>query len=374
DGRLEDQYSLRRLVRLDQLIQDTGGARKLAVVIVDACRDDPLAGRQSATRSLAIPKGLAQPGYVPPRTLVAYATSPGMVAYDGSGRNSPYVSALLRHIKTPGVKVQDMFAAVTGDVARETKDAQRPGTYSSLDAEAVYLVPSAPAATGVELSELTHAEVQAIQLSLSWLGFWSGNADGVVSPTLLDAVHRWQGSQSAGVADTMTTAEIVALHRRAARSRPREPLPPIGNMNQLLRQVQQGDAEAQRLLGMVNDPAFEAGPWPKDRQSAREWYKSAATEGDAEAAARLGLMLASPSGSAADQPEARQWLGKAAQSGQTEAALRLAELLLDEGESSPARAQAIELLKTAAASPATEGFANALLRDLGYQVVVSSNP
>ena len=54
DGRLEDQYSLRRLVRLDQLIQDTGGARKLAVVIVDACRDDPLAGRQSATRSLAI--------------------------------------------------------------------------------------------------------------------------------------------------------------------------------------------------------------------------------------------------------------------------------------------------------------------------------
>ena len=67
DGQLQDQYSLRRLIRLDQLIQDTGEARKLAVVIVDACRDDPLAGRQSATRSLAIPKGLAQPGYIPPQ-------------------------------------------------------------------------------------------------------------------------------------------------------------------------------------------------------------------------------------------------------------------------------------------------------------------
>jgi TPR repeat protein len=145
-------------------------------------------------------------------------------------------------------------------------------------------------------------------------------------------------------------------------------------MNQLLRQVQQGDAEAQRLLGMVNDPAFEAGPWPKDQQSAREWYKSAATEGDAEAAARLGLMLAAPSSPAVDQPEARQWLAKAAQSGESEAALRLAELLLDEGESSPARAQAVELLKTAAAKPETEGFANALLRDLGYQAVLSSNP
>ena len=61
DGQLQDQYSLRRLIRLDQLIQDTGEARKLAVVIVDACRDDPLAGRQSATRSLAIPKAWRNP-------------------------------------------------------------------------------------------------------------------------------------------------------------------------------------------------------------------------------------------------------------------------------------------------------------------------
>ena len=264
DGQLQDQYSLRRLIRLDQLIQDTGEARKLAVVIVDACRDDPLAGRQSATRSLAIPKGLAQPGYIPPRTVVAYATSPGMVAYDGNGRNSPYVSALLRHIKTPGLKVPDMFAAVTGDVARETSDAQRPGIYSSLDSQAVYLVPSTPEAKGIDLTQLTHGEVRAIELSLSWLGYWSGDVDGEASTSLVEALHRSQGSLSANSTDVVTTAEIVALHRRAASARPREPLPVIGNMNQLLRQAAQGDAKAQRLVGMVNDPAFDVGPLPKD--------------------------------------------------------------------------------------------------------------
>ena len=190
---------------------------------------------------------------------------------------------------------------------------------------------------------------------------------------MLEALHRSQGSLSANSTDVVTTAEIVALHRRAASARPREPLPVIGNMNQLLRQAAQGDAKAQRLVGMVNDPAFDVGPLPKDQESARDWYKSAATAGDVEAAARLGLLLASPGSSAEDQRDARQWLGTAAKAGQSAAALRLAELLLDEGKDLPARAQAVELLRVAAAKSETEGFANALLRDLGYRIELSSN-
>ena len=372
DGRLEDRYSLRSLIELDQLVQDTGGARKLAVVIVDACRDDPLAGRQM-TRSLAIPKGLAQPGFIPPRTVISYATSPGMVAYDGSGRNSPYVAALLRHIKTPGVKVQDMFAAVTGDVAKETEEAQRPSIYNTLDAEAVYLVPGAPERAGLELAQMTRGEVRAIELSLGWLGFWSGDADGEVSEALVQAVSRWQGSQLANATGQMSTAEVVALHRRAARSRPREPLPTIDDVNQLLLEATEGNAQAQRLLGMVNDPSFEPGGLPKQQKSARFWYGRAATAGDSAAAARLGLMLAGSGGSPEDRTEARRWLDLAAKAGDPSAALRLAELILDDGRDGPQRAQAVELLKRAAAKPETEGFANAILRDLGQQVVLSSS-
>jgi len=376
DGRLEDRYSLRSLIELDQLVQDTGGARKLAVVIVDACRDDPLAGRQTAmggTRSLAISKGLAQPGFIPPRTVISYATSPGMVAYDGSGRNSPYVAALLRHIKTPGVKVQDMFAAVTGDVAKETEEAQRPSIYNTLDAEAVYLVPGAPKPTGLELAQMTRGEVRAIELSLGWLGFWSGDADGEVSEALVQAVSRWQGSQLANATGQMSTAEVVALHRRAARSRPRESLPAINDVNQLLLEAAEGNAQSQRLLGMLNDPSFEPGGLPKQEKSARFWYGRAATAGDSVAAARLGLMLAASGDSVEDRTEARRWLEQAAKAGDPSAALRLAELILDDGRDEPQRTQAVGLLKLAATKPETEGFANAILRDLGQQVVLSSN-
>ena len=376
DGRLEDRYSLRSLIELDQLVQDTGGARKLAVIIVDACRDDPLAGRQTAmggTRSLAVSKGLAQPGFIPPRTVISYATSPGMVAYDGNGRNSPYVAALLRHIKTPGVKVQDMFAAVTGDVAKETEEAQRPSIYNTLDAEAVYLVPGAPEPTGLELAQMTRGEVRAIELSLGWLGFWSGDADGEVSEALVQAVSRWQGSQLANATGQMSTAEVVALHRRAARSRPREPLPTIDDVNQLLLEAAEGNAQAQRLLGMVNDPSFEPGGLPKQQKSARFWYGRAATAGDPVAAARLGLMLAGSGGAPEDRTEARRWLDLAAKAGDPSAALRLAELILDDGRDGPQQAQAVQLLRLAAAKPDTEGFANAILRDLGQQVVLSSS-
>ena len=91
----------------------------------------------------------------------------------------------------------------------------------------VFLVPSAPTSNGIELAQLTRGEVRTIELSLSRLGFWSANPDGAVSPALLDAFHSWQRSQSREVTDTVTTEEIVALHRVAARNRPREPLPPI---------------------------------------------------------------------------------------------------------------------------------------------------
>jgi hypothetical protein len=67
-----------------------------------------------------------------------------MVAYDGQGRNSPYVSALLRRLGTPGVDVRRLFGFVQDDVERETDDAQRPVVYNSLGGEEIFLVPGAP--------------------------------------------------------------------------------------------------------------------------------------------------------------------------------------------------------------------------------------
>ena len=361
DGQLRDEYDFRDLLGLDQLVRDTGRARDLAVVIVDACRDNPLSGRQN---------GLAQPGPQPANSLIAYAAAPGSVAYDGKGRNSPYVTALLRHLRTPGMDVRRMFGFVKEDVVRDTKAQQQPVDVNTLGGGDYLLVATTPETNGVELTQLTRGEVRAIELSLNWLGFWSGDADGVVTPPLLAAMRR-SGAEVSG--DKVTSAEIVALHRRAAPARGRMALPPVGNTDDLQLQALDGDRQAYRLLGQIYDPAYEFGGLQKSRPLARANYKRAADAGDVEAAARLGLMLASPASQPADQQEAQHWLETAAKAGDAEASLRLAELLLAKDGDPQARAQAIELLKIAAAKPDTEGFANARLRDLGYQVETASS-
>jgi peptidoglycan hydrolase-like protein with peptidoglycan-binding domain len=375
DGRIEDWRDLRRLVKLDQLIEDTSEAGKLALVVLDACRNDPLSTPLTrslqrslgASRSTDLGKGLAQPGIVPSQTLIAYATTPGSVAYDGQGRNSPYVAALLRHLKTPGVEVRRLFGFVQDDVVRETGEAQRPVVYNSLGGEEIFLVPGAPEPTGLELAQLTPGEVRAIQRSLGWLGFWPAPADGEASPGLVDAVRGWQGSQYAEATGRLTAAEIVALHRRALRDRPREPLPAI-DVDALLPRLD--EADAQRQMGMIYDPAFEAtGGFTKNRDKSKDWYERAAAQGDPVAAGRLGVMLAAPGSSSADQQEARRWLEAAAQAGEPQAALRLAELLLDDRADPAGRTRAVELLKVAAASPETDGLANAFLREAGAPVV-----
>jgi uncharacterized caspase-like protein len=82
------------------------GATKLKLVILDACRNNmfPLAGtRRSAARGLA---------RVEPEdnTLVVYAAKEGTLAEDGSRtRHSPFTSALLKHIATPGLEIGFVF-------------------------------------------------------------------------------------------------------------------------------------------------------------------------------------------------------------------------------------------------------------------------
>lgn len=105
-------------------MMEFSGAR-LSFVILDACRDNPFArGFRSATRGLAkleAPRG----------SLIAYATSPGNVAADGKGRNSPYTEALVRGMKS-GRPVERMFREVRNAVMAATNDKQTPWESSSL--------------------------------------------------------------------------------------------------------------------------------------------------------------------------------------------------------------------------------------------------
>lgn len=128
-------------------------ARQLGLIILDACRNNPFEAkmkRSLATRAVA--RGLA-PTEPTDNVLIAYAARDGTTASDGDGRNSPFTTALLRHIETPGLEISFLFRRVRDDVMTSTKREQQPFVYGSLSKEEIYLkgptvsIQNAPAAS-----------------------------------------------------------------------------------------------------------------------------------------------------------------------------------------------------------------------------------
>lgn len=109
-----------------QILDAMAKAPGLKLVILDACRDNPFGASLPGEES-----GLARIG-TEADFLFSYATQPGNVAYDGTGRNSFFTQALLHHLYTPGQPVSDMMIAVRRDVMTATGGQQIPWENSSL--------------------------------------------------------------------------------------------------------------------------------------------------------------------------------------------------------------------------------------------------
>src|SRR5580658_7203452 len=133
-------------VPLDLVMHSVGGATRLKIVILDACRDNPFrdAMRRSAgTRGIGM--GLAKPPDPEEGDmLVAYAAEAGSTAEDGAGADSPFATALARHIPDPGVDIRIMFGKIRDDVRKATNQRQEPAVYESLGGEQFFMVPGAP--------------------------------------------------------------------------------------------------------------------------------------------------------------------------------------------------------------------------------------
>ena len=122
--------------RLSDVMRVVEGAQQFRFVILDACRDNPFRRKMQVlepTRSM-LACGLAAP---PERngnsTLIAYAARAGTRAKDGAkGANSPFATALLRHIETPNKDIRLIIGLVRDDVCAATSNQQEPFFYGSL--------------------------------------------------------------------------------------------------------------------------------------------------------------------------------------------------------------------------------------------------
>jgi uncharacterized caspase-like protein len=132
DARLAaDHEAETQAVALEQVIASVAGARKLRLVLLDACRDNPFEKTMQRTIALKlVSKGLSN---IEPEAgfMVVYAAKHGETALDGDSENSPFAKALARDIKAPQVEIRKLFDIVRDDVLNATKRAQQPFTYGS---------------------------------------------------------------------------------------------------------------------------------------------------------------------------------------------------------------------------------------------------
>lgn len=145
DAKLEDATSVDfELINVEKTISRyMGGDAKTGIVILDSCRDNPLADilakKAGTARGLNVSKGMAAMSAEDGGLLIAFATSPGQIAQDGDGQNSPFTTALLNHLDAPGIEIEQLLKRVKKDVYVATGKVQQPWVNSALRDE-VFLV------------------------------------------------------------------------------------------------------------------------------------------------------------------------------------------------------------------------------------------
>ena len=147
DARLaSDRDADDEAITLERLVSSADGARRLRLIILDACRDNPFVNkmrreRKTANRAAAA-SGLGKVEPTSTDTLIAYAAKAGSTADDGTGDHSPFTTSLLKNLTVPGLDVRLAFGRVRDEVLKATGNRQEPFVYGALGGGNIALVPA----------------------------------------------------------------------------------------------------------------------------------------------------------------------------------------------------------------------------------------
>ncbi len=259
----------RQSISLKQMLASVENARKMRIVILDSCRDNPLGDAIDLTTSTPEPSQETDQatrgghGLAPARpdrgTLVAFAAKDGQVALDGTGENSPYAKALIAKMAEPSLEISLMFRQVRDMVLEETNNLQEPHTYGSLTGIPFYL---AGAADG-------QVDISDISGQAAWAAIKPDQEDQLMALAKL------------GDTRSMLGLAYMRLNPNEGRFDPEQAVA------FLERASAAGSAEAQFELAKI----YERGTGvPVDQARALELYRQSAAQDYADAINDLGFM------------------------------------------------------------------------------------
>jgi TPR repeat protein len=306
-------------VPVDRVMTAVGRARRLKVVVLDACRNNPYLDamkRANGQRDIAV--GLAKP-VAASGMLIAYAAREGSTSADGAGDDSPYAVALARHLTETGVDVRILFGEVHDDVLKATGGRQEPSNYDSIGGQGFYLT----AATGASGGEPSRGSALAV-------------TNGPVAPdsrqmelAFWDKVDAKDPAQLQAYLAQYPNGAFSAL-ARAKLAQP--PAGPGASTTLQLAQVGAGAGSAGASAGaggpatpggaaQAEAAAIDAASKGEDAFRAHDYatalrlFRQAADQGLAAGAFRVGLLYANGQGVTQDYVEARRWYEKAVAKG-----------------------------------------------------------
>jgi uncharacterized caspase-like protein len=241
DAKLVSDFDIEdETVSLDRVLKALEGTKRLRLVILDACRDNPFANtmkRSLASRSVG--RGLAKIEPAMSDTLIAFAAKAGAVASDGDGANSPFATALVKHIAEPGLDLRLAFGRVRDDVLKSTGNRQEPFVYGSLGGQTMSLVPPAAKPVDPETEARVDYELAAqVGTREAWDSFLASHPNGLYAN-----LARAQTSKLAAAQESRTKADDA---RRDAEEQ--AALKAVELRKQLEEQSQRQTAEAKQKL------------------------------------------------------------------------------------------------------------------------------
>ncbi len=260
-------------LKLDFIMQALEQAgNPLNILILDACRNNPFRGfTRSTDRGLTgveAPKG----------SYVVYATKPGSVASDGTGRNGLFTSKLLEYMKEPGLNIEQMFKKVARGVSEDSGDTQRPWISSDYTGDFYFTRP------GMVFTMPEQRPNTALAVSRSL--------------TRDEAFHRGDSLRALG-----KLKEAVVFYEQSAA---------------------QGHPQAQVALGEI----FAGDESLKDEKKSFEWNRKAAQQGLANAQCATAIQFSLGEGVDRNFDSARYWYRKSADQGYVQAQYDLGMLYL----------------------------------------------
>lgn len=337
-------------LNMDYVMQAVEQANNaLNIFIIDACRNNPF---RSFSRSAE--KGLSMVN-APKGSYIVYATKPGAVASDGTGKNGLFTSKLLKYIDMPGITLERVFKNVAADVSAESNDLQRPWISSDYTGDFYFSqvgedVKNTSTPLDTKPDRVTSTPEQYFETAEQYLSqkvysealAWYRKAADLGNADAMNKVGEFYWK---GLGVPVNAIEAVAWYKKA---------------------LSKNNARAQANLGHAYYWGYGVS---KDWQAAIEWYRKAAIQNDAEAQSSLAYMYLNGEGTDANADEAFNWYRRAAEQGNATAQVNIAFLYLNGKGVTKNEIESASWFRKAADQGEVKGISNlAYLYQLGIGV------